>query len=70
MIKVERHGEESIDTMLRRFHVQVAQARIMSALKRKRYFVTKGEQHRMAKRRGLRRERRRQLKRERAARWL
>jgi small subunit ribosomal protein S21 len=70
VIRVERHAEESIDTMLRRFRAQVAQARVMSALKRKRYFVTKGEQRRMAKRRGIRRERRRQSKRERLARWL
>ena len=62
MIKVERQGEESIDTMLRRFRAQVAQTRMMSALKRKRFFVTKGELRRAAKRRGKRRERRRQAK--------
>lgn len=70
MIRVERHAEESIDTMLRRFRAQVAEARVMSALKRKRYFVTKGEQRRMAKRRSIRRERRRQLKRQKLTRWL
>ena len=70
MIRVERHAEESIDITLRRFRAQVAEARVMSALKRKRYFVTKGEQRRMAKRRGLRRERRRQLKRQKLTRWL
>jgi small subunit ribosomal protein S21 len=64
---VERHGEESIDTMLRRFRAQVAQTKVMSALKRKRYFMTKGEQRRMAKRRGIRREQRRQYRQARLA---
>lgn len=67
MIKVERHGEESIDTMLRRLRGQVAQAKVMSALKRKRFFVTKGELRRKAKRQGKRRERRRQARWERQA---
>jgi small subunit ribosomal protein S21 len=70
VITVERRAEENIDTMLRRFRGQVAQARVMSALKRKRFFVTKGELRRAAKRRGKRRERRRQAKWERQARRL
>lgn len=70
MIRIERREGENIDATLRRFRAQVAQARVMSALKRKRYFVSKGEQRRMAKRRGLRRERRRLLKRARMAEWM
>lgn len=56
--------------MLQRFRAQVAQTRMMSAFKRKRFFVTKGELRRAAKRRGKRRERRRQAKWERLAKRL
>ena len=67
MIRVEKREDESIDAMLRRFRSQVARARIMSTLKRKRFYVSKSEQRQIVKRRAARKERRRQYKRERAA---
>ncbi len=68
MVTVERQADESIETMLKRFRGQVIRARIMSDLKRKRYYVSPSEQRQITKRRAARKERRRQFKRERAER--
>jgi small subunit ribosomal protein S21 len=61
---VERRSDESIDKLLRRFRSQVAQAQVLRAVKRKRYYLSKSEQRQMARRRAVRRERRRQWREE------
>jgi small subunit ribosomal protein S21 len=63
--KVERRQGESFEALLKRFRKKVARARIKSAVRRKRYFVSRSEQRRIARRRAIRRERKRQRKRRR-----
>jgi small subunit ribosomal protein S21 len=55
---VLRQGE-SPESLLRRFRKKVTQDRILSDAKRKRYFVSKSEQRRVALRKARRRERKR-----------
>jgi small subunit ribosomal protein S21 len=59
MTMVERQPGESFESMLKRFRKKVSRDRIKSELKKRRYFLTKGEQRRIAKRKGERRARRR-----------
>jgi small subunit ribosomal protein S21 len=55
---VLRQGE-SPESLLRRFRKKVTQDRVLSDAKRKRYFVSKSEQRRVALRKARRRERKR-----------
>jgi small subunit ribosomal protein S21 len=50
---------ESAESLLRRFRKKVTQDGILSTVKRKRFFVSKSEQKRIARRKAIRRERRR-----------
>jgi small subunit ribosomal protein S21 len=58
MTFVVRRDDESFDSMLRRFRKKVNQDRLKTELRKRRYFVTKGEQARIAKRKGIQRARR------------
>lgn len=51
---------ESQESLLRRFRRQVAKERILSTVKKKRFFVSKSEQRRRARLKAVRRERQRQ----------
>jgi small subunit ribosomal protein S21 len=62
---VTRRPGESPEQLLKRFRKQVQQAGVLSAVKRKRYFVSKSEQRRIALRKAKRRERRRLWRRQR-----
>jgi len=59
---VLRKGE-SQERLLKRFRKKVAQARILTMAKRKRFFISKSEQRRIARRKAIRRARRRERKR-------
>lgn len=60
MTRVElRHGE-SQQSLLKRFRKRVTRDRILSTVRRKRYFMPKSERRRIAYRKAVRRERRRQ----------
>jgi small subunit ribosomal protein S21 len=59
---VIRRESESIDSMLKRFRKAVSRERILSDVKRRRYFVSKSEQRQRAKRKAINRERKRQRK--------
>jgi len=61
---------EHQDNLLRRFRKEVAMEGILSTLRRRRWFVSRGEERRMAKKRGIRRARKRQLRTERRNRML
>lgn len=50
---------ESSENLLKRFRKKVTQDKILSTVRRKRYFVSKGEQRRLEKQKALRRYRRR-----------
>jgi small subunit ribosomal protein S21 len=58
MTFVTRREDESFDSLLRRFRKKVNQDRLKTELRKRRYFVTKGEQARIAKRKGIQRSRR------------
>ena len=58
---VIREGE-SFDSLLRRFRTEVTRSRILSDVKKKRYFVSKSEQRRRAQRKAIGRERKRLYK--------
>lgn len=59
MTRVIRRDGESPESLLRRFRKKVARDRILSDAKRKRYFMSKSEQKRIALRKARRRERKR-----------
>jgi len=62
MTRVVLQPEESQESLLRRFRKKVIKDRILSTVKKKRYFVSKSEQRRIARRKAIRRERKRQWK--------
>jgi small subunit ribosomal protein S21 len=59
LTKVVLRPGESPESLLRRFRKKVARDRILSEAKRKRYFVSKSEERRIAHRKAMRRERKR-----------
>jgi small subunit ribosomal protein S21 len=62
MTKVFLREGESPEHLLKRFRKKVIRDRILSEAKKKRYFVSKSEQRRLAKRKARRKERRRRWK--------
>ena len=60
MASVTLRSGESQQDLLRRFRKKVMKAGILRDARKKRYFVSKSVQRRIAKRKALRRERRRQ----------
>ena len=62
---VELQDNESFDSLLRRFNRQVMNNGVLKEVRRKRWFITKGEQRRMDERKGRGRARIRQLRAER-----
>jgi small subunit ribosomal protein S21 len=67
--KVYLRQGESIENLLKRFRKRVTRDRVLSEVKRKRYFVSKSEQRRIAKRKAVRKERRRRWKQQRRQRY-
>jgi small subunit ribosomal protein S21 len=59
MTRVTLRQGESPESLLRRFRKKVAQDRVLSDAKRKRYFISKSEQRRIEQRKAKRRERKR-----------
>jgi small subunit ribosomal protein S21 len=59
MTVVLRQGE-SQESLLKRFRKEVTRSRILGTVRKKRWFVSKSEQRRIAKRKGIRKARRRQ----------
>jgi len=53
---------ESQEQLLKRFRKKVAKARILSTVRRKRWFTSKSELRRIQRQKAIRRERRRQRK--------
>jgi small subunit ribosomal protein S21 len=60
--QVVRREGESFEKMLRRFRKKVNRSRILSTVKKNRYFVSESEQRRIALRKAVRRQRKRQRK--------
>ena len=59
MTRVVARSGESPESLLKRFRKKVTKDRILSDAKRKRYFISKSEQRRVALRKAKRRERKR-----------
>ena len=68
MTRVEIRDGESPESLLKRFRKRVTQDGILSTVKKKRFFVSKSEQRRIAHRKAIRRERRRQWREQRQSR--
>ncbi len=63
LITVELKPNESQDQLLRRFRKKVAKSGVLSAVHRKRWFVSKSEIRRIQKKKAIRRHRRKMFKR-------
>lgn len=63
---VSLRGGESQERLLRRFRKAVQRARIMSEVRRRRWFVSKGEDRRLSRRKSIRRLRRRERRQQRS----
>lgn len=57
---VELRANESQDQLLKRFRKEVTKAGVLTTVRRKRWFVSKSEARRLAKKKAIRRMRRRQ----------
>lgn len=62
MTRVAQRSGESLERLLKRFRKKVTRDRILSNAKKKRYFVSKSQQRRLALRKAKRRERKRRWK--------
>ena len=56
-MSVRLRDGESFDSLLRRFNKEVMEGGVMKDLRRRRWFIPKGEQRRMDERKGRRRAR-------------
>lgn len=65
MTKVVARSGESLEGLLKRFRKGVIKDRVLSEAKKRRFFVSKSEERRIALRKAIRRERKRQWKAER-----
>lgn len=63
MTYVVRRDNESSESLIKRFRKKVSRDRILSELRKRRYYITKGEEERIAKRKGISKARRRERKR-------
>jgi small subunit ribosomal protein S21 len=66
LAQVIRRPGESDQQLLKRFRKKVAQSRILSTVRRKRWHMSKSEQRRLKKKKAIRRARRREAKRRRS----
>jgi small subunit ribosomal protein S21 len=62
LARVALQDGESFNSLLKRFRKQVMRERILSDVRKKRYFVSKSEERHKALRKAIKRERRRQRK--------
>jgi len=62
-VTVKLRPGESQENLLKRFRNEVTKGRVLSDMRKKRWFVSKSEQRRIAKRKGIRRAKKRQRQR-------
>jgi small subunit ribosomal protein S21 len=62
-VTVKLRPGESQESLLKRFRNEVTKGRVLSDVRKKRWFVSKSEQRRIAKRKGIRRAKKRQRQR-------
>jgi len=61
MAKVTLRDGESQQQLFRRFRKEVTNSSVLSTVRKKRWYVSRTEQRRMAKKKAIRRARRRQI---------
>jgi small subunit ribosomal protein S21 len=59
LVTVELRPGESQENLLRRFRKKVQRERVLSDVRKKRFFVSESEKRRIARRKAVRRQRRR-----------
>lgn len=62
MASVELRPGESQEKLLKRFRKKVIKAGILSTVRKKRFYISKGEKRRIARRKAIRKQRKRQRK--------
>jgi small subunit ribosomal protein S21 len=62
--KVVLRDGESQESLLRRFRKKVAKSRVLSTVKKRRFYISESEKRRIALRKAVRKERKRQWKQE------
>ncbi|MGA2504031.1 MAG: 30S ribosomal protein S21 [Anaerolineales bacterium] len=62
MTVVNLRNNESQDQLLKRFRKKIVKSGVLSTVRRKRWFVSKGEQRRMDQKKAIRRYKRRAYK--------
>jgi small subunit ribosomal protein S21 len=63
-LSVELRSGESQESLLKRFRKEIVKSRILSTYRKKRWYVSKSEQRRLAKQRAIRKARRKMLRRQ------
>jgi len=63
LVKVILRDNESQQQLLKRFRKKVSRSRILSDIRRKRWFISKGELKRIEKKKAIRKHKRRQQRR-------
>lgn len=63
-MSVELKPGESQESLLKRFRKEIVKSRILSTYRKKRWYVSKSEQRRLAKQRAIRKARRKMLRRQ------
>jgi len=69
MTTVKLRQGESQESLLKRFRKDVGKARILSTVRKKRWFMSTSELRRKAKRQGIRKAKRKLAKKRRKERW-
>ena len=62
-MSVDLRSGETQDSLLKRFRKEIVKARVLSTYRKKRWFVSKSEQRRLAKQRAIRKARRKMIRR-------
>ncbi|NOT05270.1 MAG: 30S ribosomal protein S21 [Anaerolineales bacterium] len=62
MASVNLRNGESQDSLLKRFRKKIVKSGILSTIRNKRWFISKSEQRRMAKKKAIRRIKRKSFK--------
>jgi small subunit ribosomal protein S21 len=63
-LSVELRSGESQESLLKRFRKEIVKSRILSTYRKKRWYVSKSEQRRLAKQRAIRKAHRKMLRRQ------
>jgi len=65
VVRVDKGEDESFESLLRRFRKRVTNARILSTVRKKRFYTPPSEERRIARRKAIRRANRQRWRQER-----